>query len=516
MGTHLDRIKESSETLDEKNKKILKILSPLAKEQVIYHNLAENMVVFPINAKDPGKSEEAIVKQIREVLFSDKSVKPAEIPSSWFAFEILLEEMVQAHQRGVFAKDECITAAVEKLHFEEAAVEAALHYLEQLSVLFYFPEILPKVVFADPQVIIDKVSELVIKSAETDELSKTRALSGEWKEFHEWGLVTVKFLSIEFTSHYVLGLFEVDDLVKLFKKLLIFATFSMTQLFVPALLHNMSKKDVDKHRVSSIPSLVLLFPDGGPRHGIFCALLCWLVSSDNDCPSPWSISTNADKSPKCLYRNCVQFKYPKSGAVITLIDTYSHFEVHVDISSKRVDNLCPKIIPKVRSAIFKGVQKATLNIGYEYSAPTAALVCPCGVGEAHIAEADLELGWTCTLDDNEGGELNSHQLLWIESPSTVTSTSHNYFNESDLPMLLSKLNDYATKWRDIGMQLRFRQGQLDNIQARPFLQSSAPKSFLGAMLTDWLQRAPNDTRGAPTINNLTFAVHQSGLGAINF
>ena len=65
----------------------------MKKRQIIYHNLAENMVVFPINAKNLGKSEEAIVKQIREVLFSDKSVKPAEIPSSWFAFEILLEEM---------------------------------------------------------------------------------------------------------------------------------------------------------------------------------------------------------------------------------------------------------------------------------------------------------------------------------------------------------------------------------------------------------------------------------------
>ena len=517
VGTHLDRIKESSESLDEKNEKILKIFAPLEKRQIIYHNLTENMVVFPINAKNPGKSEEAIVNQMREVLFSDKSVKPAEIPSSWFAYEILLEEMAQAYQRGVLSKDECITAAIEKLHFEEAAVEAALQYLEKLSVLFYFPEILPEIVFADSQVIIDKVSELVFKSAETDGLSKSHALSGEWKDFHKWGLVTVKFLSEEFTSHFVPGLFEVDDLVKLFVKLLIFSTFNSTQLFVPALLRNMSNKDVNKHRaVSSIPSLVLLFPDGGPRHGIFCALLCWLASSENDCPAPWTISTNADKSPKCLYRNCVKFKFPKACVVITLIDTYSHFEVHVNISSSRVDDLCPKILPKVRSAIFKGVRKATLNIGYENSAPTAALVCPCGVGEAHVAEADLEYGWTCTLNDDKSDELTPRQRLWIESPSTAASTSHKWLSESDLPMLLSKLNDHATKWRDIGMQLCFQQGQLDNIQTRPFLQSSAPESFLGAMLTDWLQRSPDDIRRGPTIDNLIFALRQSGLGAINF
>ena len=515
VGTHLDRIKESSESLDEKNEKILKILAPLEKRQIIYHNLAENMVVFPINAKNPGKSEEAIVKQIREVLFCDKSVKPAEIPSSWFAFEILLEEMARAHQRGVLSKDECITAGVDKLHFEEAAVEAALQYLEKLSVLFYFPQILPEVVFADPQVIIDKVSELVFKSAEIKELSKSCALSGEWKDFHEWGLVTVKFLSEEFTSHFVSGLFKVDDLVKLFKKLLIFSTFNSTQLFVPALLRNMSNKDVDKHRVSCIPSLVLLFPGGGPRHGIFCALLCWLASSENDCPSPWCISTDGD-SPSCLYRNCVEFDYPKSSAVITLIDTYSHFEVHVHIPPERLDSLCPKILPKVHSAIFKGVRKATSNIGYENSAPTAALVCPCGVGEAHIAEADLELGWTCSFNKRKSGDLTQYQRLWIESPSTAASTSHKCLSESHLPMLLSKLNNHATKWRDIGMYLGFQHGELENIQAKPFLMFGAPQSYLGAMLTDWLHRAPSDCRGGPTIDNLMLALRQSGLGAINF
>ena len=212
----------------------------------------------------------------------------------------------------------------------------------------------------------------------------------------------------------------------------------------------------------------------------------------------------------------MQYKFPKAGAVITLIDTYSHFEVHVNISSSRIDDLCPKILPKVRSAIFKGVRKATSNIGFENSAPTAALVCRFGVGETHVAEADLEYGWTCTIDNGESGELTPHQCLWIESSSTAASTSHKCFSESDLPMLLSKKNNHPPKWRDIGMQLRFRQGQLDNIQTRPFLQSSAPESFLGAMLTDWLQRSPDDSRGGPTIDNLIFALCQSGLDVIYF
>ena len=101
--------------------------------------------------------------------------------------------------------------------------------------------------------IIDKVSELVFKLAEIEELYKSCALSGEWKDFHEWGLVTVKFLSEELTSHFASGLFKYMILSR-FLEAAYFSTFNSTQLFIPALLRNMSNKDVDKHRVSSIPS----------------------------------------------------------------------------------------------------------------------------------------------------------------------------------------------------------------------------------------------------------------------
>ena len=130
-----------------------------------------------------------------------------------------------------------------KLHFEEDAAEfdAAIHYLDDLSILLHYPNILPRVVFADPQVLLDKVTELVLTSFKMSIISKCKALSNDWCMFFEYALVTVKFLSQdEFSKHYVPGLFEVEDLIQLFKKLLIFATFKDTQLFVPALLRSCS------------------------------------------------------------------------------------------------------------------------------------------------------------------------------------------------------------------------------------------------------------------------------------
>ena len=47
------------------------------------------------------------------------------------------------------------------LGFKEKALEAALVFFDKLNVIKYSPKVLPNVVFADSQVPLDKVSELV-------------------------------------------------------------------------------------------------------------------------------------------------------------------------------------------------------------------------------------------------------------------------------------------------------------------------------------------------------------------
>ena len=516
VGTHVDQEKKSSETREQKNTTILKLLLPTLGKQIVYRNVRTKDVVFPLNAKTPGSEEKVIIEQVREVLFGKSLIQPVDIPLKWFALEILLEEMAQALKQGVLSRQDCFNAAVKKLHFEDDAAEfdAAIQYLDDLSVLFYYPHILPEVIFADPQVILDKVTELVLASFQRCGVT---AKGEEWRKFYEFALVTLEFLSQEeFSKHYVPGVFEVDDLIDLFTKLLIFAHFSATQLFVPALLRDLGKEEVDKHRLS-IPSLAVQFPDGGPRKGIFCALLCWLVSPDNTSSYKWSISVDEIGAPICLYRNCVQFDLCDSPATVTLIDTYTHFEVHVDIEEEWIDDLYPKIIPAVRESIFKGLHKATLNLRYYNSSPKPALVCPCGEGEAHIAMGNVVLGfWTCALSrpKRKCGKLTSHQLLWLNN--ALNDKGSKQLTESDMPNLLSKLDNHASKWRDVGMHLGFQQNELDNIQDRPVLFTHAPQSWQRAMLSEWLEWAPRDSRRSSsfaTLEALKDALNKSGLGA---
>ena len=105
-------------------------------------------------------------------------------------------------------------------------------------------------------------------------------------------------------------------------------------------------------------------------------------------------------------------------------------------------------------------------------------------------------------------------VFWQRALTVIFTYSKNrLLTEHDLPDLLKELRKHAAKWRDIGTYLRFHPGELDNIQVRPTDLTTAPESWLRAMLTEWLQRAPDDTRGSSSIELLTLALNQCGIVA---
>ena len=137
---------------------------------------------------------------------------------------------------------------------------------------------------------------------------------------------------------HVAGLFTLVELVKLFRRLLIVADFTATKYFMPALLEIMEDDRVCEHRVpddSPAAALALDFPLGGPCLGTFCTLICFLISPNNQFLGPWKIELLPNSNtPACLYRNCIQFSLYGFPGIVTLIDTFTHFEVRVNVASK--------------------------------------------------------------------------------------------------------------------------------------------------------------------------------------
>ena len=417
IGTHKDEEHKCQESRDAKNARLRELLLPTFKKEVIYYQVGTKQVLFPMNAKYPGQEEEDMAKTIRCAVTRNRQAVPRKLPLQWLGLEIVLEKITQVLKRGVLNKSECLEIA-RRLHLNESALEAALMYLDELSLIFYYPEILPNHIFTNPQVLLDKISELVKVHHDLLKCSGPDQGTEEWQMFFDHALVTLEFLSQEvFEKHYVDGYFQPKDLVILFRKLYVFAEFSNGKYFVPSLLRMLCDDEVSKYRLAAstvVFPLVLHFPDGPPRRGIFCSLVCFLTSLENHHPSPWKLKMPARSvTPTCLHRNCIQFTIPglKTPCSIVLIDTLLQFEIHVKIASQEAAS---KVCPAIKSAITAGLRKANVTLGYTKSTPSFAFLCPCGAGEPHPATIGDEF-WICTVDEDVGEKFSSSQNIWLES-----------------------------------------------------------------------------------------------------
>ena len=424
VGTHKDEESKCGESSETKNQKLRDMLLPTFEKEIIYYQPGTDQVLFPMNAKCPGKEEEDMAQAIVSKFSIKNRSDKKQLPLQWLGFEIMLEEITQRLKRGILSRSECLEVA-HRLHLDESALDAALIYLDELSLVFYYPDILPEVVFTNPQVLLDKISELV-----KVHLDKLHRFSGEdWKKFFSHALISIDFLTEKvFKKNYVSGLFEPEHLVLLYRKLLIFADFSEGKFFVPSLLRMLSSKELSTQRLlldSLVAPLVLHFPDGPPRRGIFCALISFLSSPDNHFPGPWKLMMPARSvTPTCLHRNCIQFMIPciKTPCAVTLIDTLLQFEVHFDVASTKAAS---KLCPTIKGAITTGLRKANLTLGYTNSTPSLALLCPCGEGDPHPATIGDEL-WICTLNRRVGKEFAASQLFWITEENTSEKCAGKY------------------------------------------------------------------------------------------
>ena len=203
---------------------------------------------------------------------------------------------------------------------------------------------------------------------------KGQAVDGEKLRFRDYGEVTEEFLD-EFESHHEPPLFTPKELVTLLKGLLVFAEMSEDVYFMPCLLQVVAWEVVEKHRVSREKALALHFPDSGPLMGMFCSTVAYLLSPGNSHPYPWRVVQKETGAPECLHRNVIKFTIPKYTGTISLIDHFTHFELHLHTLPKKA----PELWKLAHDAVFAGLKKAqgrpsatqtTLQSRPSYAPPT--------------------------------------------------------------------------------------------------------------------------------------------------
>ena len=454
QGTLQDPTVSPLQSLEEKNQQLLEMLEPEFSDQLIYHSKDMKQLLFPLNTLKPEGKDKAKATAIRKAV-ENSPAQEVEVPIWWYIYELLLQELAKQLGRKVLSRAECLEVA-NQLNVEERDMEAALMFFNELNVIKYSPKVLPKVVFTDSQVPLDKVSELVRESyllrgdpsVEQSNFDST-PVEGKWKHFRDHGVVTPELMR-KFPSHYVPGIFTIDDLSELFKDLLVFAPIPMpdwakpppgsspspttspsadspslspsqnveSYFVMPACLVTLSDAELKKHRTSStmVATLLVKFPQASRRAGVFC---CFAVHLIRHCG--WKPLLDA-KEP--LYRNCIKIHLMVSPpCTVTMIDSNSFIEVHTDVSAQATVNECARLLPVLKTNIFSGITAACKALNYKQTHPEIGFICPHfeasspGISQnsqLHSASitSDTQF-WCCDVNTKINSRLENRHHIWF-------------------------------------------------------------------------------------------------------
>ena len=419
VGTHMDRENEcQSETREMKNDKLLISLQPILQGQM---ELYGNQLIFPVDCTSRGSHSERIAHEFRTRVIENCMGERVQIPLSFFMLDQLLKLLSKYMEFKVLSTDECYQAAREKLHINHSVYEVALNYLSKLNIIFYRPDILPKVVFPDPKDVLNMLTELVRCSHELRTNNEDAAStlphcmqSGEGLLFKDSAQVNAQLLEKAFPSHYREGLFNSVNFLELLEGLLIAARLDDGNHFIPSLLPDLSKEKVSEHRVtlSDNPApLVIHYPEKWLPVGVMPSLV---VHLRNECM--WVTSLKHGK-PSCLYRNCIKFKLPggRPGSIV-LIDSTKFLEIHVKSEAVKIDS---KLCCTIREDIMAGLKEAHKSLHYDPPEAEIGFLCSgvCGnTDEPHLAILDDEKKtWTCSEDDSKGCDLIKMEQVWVKT-----------------------------------------------------------------------------------------------------
>ena len=476
LGTHRDLAHKClPETVADKNERLKKLIPAKFEKQII--QLDKKTLIFEINAQNPDDTDRKTAEKVRSYILQQCPAKEVEIPLRWDAFEEKLRSLAKGLGRLVMSRKECWHVA-QSLGLEKDTFNAALDFFHNWSLMFYFRDILPEVVFIDPQVLLDKVSELVVfmfelrepedeettspempaksqppksnmdkpepTSTNTDsptpeEAGKSTSQTADesllppgWQQFEKFGHVTKAFLEHEqFNSHYHRGIFSCEDLIHLLEELLVFAKLEREEgpdtWLMPSVLRQVTKEKVKEVCVSAGP-LAVDFPDGGPQNGIFCSLMAHVLSPQHPHPHPWKLCLSSNQ-PTCLYRDCIEFHVPDFGSV-TLVDRFQYFEAHVSDTTSQEEE--QELWRHVNRSIFCGIEKISEMLGYSENKPRPAIICPKNHTDKDHTAYIKDGKWNCTSDMKIRGTLAQLETEFLWCDEACEFNKHPLFSFSKL------------------------------------------------------------------------------------
>ena len=400
LGTHYDLIGQDS--LKKIDEELMSSLKPDVKNYVVPNKRGES-IIFPVNTlipEDEGRME-AGQKLCQSIANCGGTSLKMRMPIRWFAFELWLQKVAEKKSRNILVIDEVISAGT-KFKMSKKDTKDALQYLHSVTIVLYFPDILPQLVFIDPQPILEILSRLLaltyVERTVLNLITNPIPLDKDIDKLHNFGFFQEKLLyhlksnvELFFPPH-----FEPSHLIKLLIHLRVIAKGQEGDYFFPCALRPYTNLPVPQTETK--PLLIVWQEKYGHfgvnslpvPQGMFPLLITHLLNQkDHSC----SIEFPPLKPQYYKYRDALSLwiKIKKKRYTLHIINRYTHIEVYFVGSVEKAKENCMYIREVVMTAVNQSADAINVKHNHinAFYCPQKNNGCYCAVEEVYLVNCSL-------------------------------------------------------------------------------------------------------------------------------
>ena len=287
IGTHKDLLdKKSAATIinhiDSRLQTILKSTSHY-RDGVIQF-ASESQMIFTVSNHDPSNSDfQKIRSAVKKIV--ERGDYKMKSPAHWMIFSLVVRQL----RNCVESYDECFAIAKECGIKDTNEFNEALHFIHtKMGLVRYFPhEELKDLVIVDPQILFEKVTELIVETFTFENVINHSNL----KVFKNMGIFNLSdFISISSQSGQKLTPLLFAKLLEYLRIAAQFQQDGVSKYFLPcALTHAQEKQNIHN---STIPPLIVTFQCGYCPKGLFGTLITYLINDEMKSDFEWELVTD--------------------------------------------------------------------------------------------------------------------------------------------------------------------------------------------------------------------------------
>ena len=328
----------------------------------------------------------------RIISVSNKTERKA-VPYAWYYFCHCIQMRYRETNRKIVTYDEA-SALCHNCRILPDDLKKVLNFLNESGLLVYYEDILPAQIFEDISVLVT-----ILKSVLTN------------KNVHDTVVKEDHFQQVE--DVYVNAIFTHVDAIELFKGLCLLLQIEGRSFLIPYLKeYSLNRKDFNQYceQTSNNSFLCIQY---SMTTSVFGFLVCFIASNHNSILWPWKLHVNKDTGdPTCLFKNCAQYTLPGYDCKITLFNSDSFVEVHVEYSDG------PPPLDGIRRAVITGLERAhnIFHLAETFRYETG-FKCSCGfLDREHVAIfSENKQLLVCSEDPQVTFKLSSLQNIWINN-----------------------------------------------------------------------------------------------------